>query len=88
MNSRRKLLLGIGATATLGLLAWPKLNLQSQLPFLDKLAGESRFPNTLLTTHEGKQVKFYDDLVRDKVVAVNMMYTECKGICPGSRKVL
>jgi protein SCO1 len=84
MNTRRKLLLGIGATATLGLLSWPKLNLQSQLPFLDKLAGEGRFPNTLLTTHEGKQVKFYDDLIRDKVVAINLMYTECKGICPGT----
>lgn len=84
MNTRRKLLLGIGATATLGLLSWPKLNLQSQLPFLDKLAGEGRFPNTLLTTHEGKQVKFYDGLIRDKVVAINMMYTECKGICPGT----
>lgn len=84
MNTRRKLLLGIGATATLGLLSWPKTNLQTQLPFLDMLAGDERFPNTVLTTHEGKKVRFYDDLIRDKVVAINMMYTECKGICPGT----
>jgi protein SCO1/2 len=40
-------------------------------------------PNYELTTHEGKQVRFYDDLVRGKLVLINFMYTHCKGICPG-----
>lgn len=85
MNSRRKLLMGMGATAALGVLAWPKLNLQPKFPYLeDFVFGGDRFPNTALTTHEGKAVRFYDDLVRGKVVAINMMYTECKGICPGA----
>ncbi len=84
MNTRRKLLMGMGAAATLGLLAAPKLNLPTQFPYLEDVAGDDRFPNTLLTTHQGKTVKFYDDLIRDKVVAINMMYTECKGICPGT----
>jgi protein SCO1 len=83
MNSRRKLLLGMGATATLGLLAWPGTNLPTRFHYLEDIAGGGRFPNTLLTTHEGQSVRFYDDLVRGKVVAINMMYTECKGICPG-----
>ena len=26
------------------------------------------FPNLILTTHEGKKVRFYDDLVKDKIV--------------------
>ena len=39
------------------------------------------FPNLLLTTHEGKQVKFYDDLVKDKIVVFNMFYAKCEGIC-------
>lgn len=81
MNTRRNLLIGIGATATLGLLTWPRMGLQTKLPFLKDFAN-NRFPNTVLTTHEGRTVKFYDDLVRDKVVAINMMYTDCKGICP------
>lgn len=84
MNSRRKLLMGLGATTALGFLASSKLNLQTQLPLLDKRASNERFPNVLLTTHEGKAVRFYDDLVRDRVVAINMMYTDCKGICPGT----
>ncbi len=39
------------------------------------------FPNLELTTHEGKKVKFYDDLVKDKIVLFNMMYAKCDGIC-------
>ena len=41
------------------------------------------FPNLLLTTHEGRRVRFYDDLLKDKVVTVNFMYTQCEdGRCP------
>jgi protein SCO1/2 len=39
-------------------------------------------PNVPLVTHEGQAVTFYDDLIRGKVVAINMMYAECEGICP------
>ncbi len=37
--------------------------------------------NVELTTHEGKQVRFYDDLVKDRKVVINFMYAECEGIC-------
>ena len=39
------------------------------------------FPNVSLTTHEGRTVRFYDDLVKDKIVIFNMMYAKCQGIC-------
>jgi protein SCO1 len=39
------------------------------------------FPNLVLTTHEGKKVRFYDDLLKDKIVLINMMYAQCEGIC-------
>ena len=44
-------------------------------------AGRLRgyFPNTTLTTHEGEEVRFYEDLVKDKVVMINLMYTTCTG---------
>lgn len=42
------------------------------------------FPNVVLTTHEGKAVRFYDDLVQGKVVMFNFMYAACDGICPGT----
>lgn len=44
----------------------------------------SYFTNAVLTTHEGRQVKFYDDLIRGKIVIINMMYAKCEGICPAA----
>ena len=40
------------------------------------------FPDVVLTTHEGKKVRFYDDLIKDKIVLINFMYAKCEGICP------
>ena len=42
------------------------------------------FPNTTVLTHDGHKLRFYDDIVKGKVVAINMMYTACTGICPGN----
>lgn len=39
------------------------------------------FPNFELTTHEGKRVRFYDDLIKDKIVVLNFMYVKCEGVC-------
>lgn len=39
------------------------------------------FPNFELTTHEGEKVKFYDDLIKDKIVVLNFMYAKCEGVC-------
>lgn len=44
--------------------------------------GANYFPNIDLTTHEGKKVKFFDDLVKGKVVAINFIYTSCPDACP------
>ena len=40
------------------------------------------FPNVVLWTHENKTVRFYDDLIRGKIVLINFMYATCKGLCP------
>jgi protein SCO1/2 len=48
-----------------------------------ELLAERNFPNVTLTTHEGKKVKFYDDLIKNKIVIFNFMYAQCEGICPG-----
>lgn len=40
------------------------------------------FPDLVLTTHEGKKVRLYDDLVKDKIVIINFMYAKCEGVCP------
>jgi len=40
------------------------------------------FSNGVLLTHENKQVKFYDDLMKGKQALVNFMYASCNGACP------
>ena len=46
------------------------------------LAWRNYFPNVELTTHNGDQVRFYDDLIKGKVVVINFMYATCTGSCP------
>ena len=41
------------------------------------LAWRDYFPNVELTTHRGEQVRFYDDLIKGKVVVINFMYATC-----------
>lgn len=41
----------------------------------------SRFPNVVLHTQESAEVRFYDDLLRDKTVLISFMYTACKDDC-------
>jgi protein SCO1/2 len=48
----------------------------------DVNSGSSRFPNVELITHDEKKVRFYDDLIKGKVVAIELMYTTCKYNCP------
>jgi protein SCO1/2 len=44
--------------------------------------GADYFPNVALTTHEGATVRLYDDLLKGKSVAINVIYTSCKDECP------
>ena len=44
--------------------------------------GANYFPNIPLVTHEGKSVRFFDDLIKGKVVAINFIYTSCPDVCP------
>jgi protein SCO1/2 len=39
------------------------------------------FPDVELTTHLGHRVRFYEDLVKDKIVTINFFYATCEGIC-------
>ncbi len=38
-----------------------------------------RFPNITLTDQNGNRFRFVDDLIRDRIVCVNFMYTRCTG---------
>jgi protein SCO1/2 len=44
--------------------------------------GANYFPNVTLVTQDGTPVRFYDDLLKDRQVAINVIYTSCKDECP------
>ena len=37
----------------------------------------NHFPNVVLKAHTGRNVRFYDDLLKDKIVLINFMYATC-----------
>ena len=45
-------------------------------------------PNIQLYTQDGKPVRFYDDLVKDRIVVITFMYTQCTGKCPPTTRSL
>ncbi|MDQ1613088.1 MAG: hypothetical protein QOG00_3019 [Pyrinomonadaceae bacterium] len=43
--------------------------------------GAAYFPNHILLTQDNRPVRFYDDLMKDKIVLINFLFTTCKGAC-------
>jgi len=39
-------------------------------------------PNVVVRTQDGARVRFYEDLIKDKVVLINFMFTSCANQCP------
>lgn len=84
MASSRRALFGLLAAPVVG--AWPTMAERRQARITTRRPGRSReagfFPNVTLHTHDGKRVRFYDDLIKGKVVAINFMFTSCASFCP------
>jgi protein SCO1 len=65
------------------LLVWCVLFLcgPSVKPAQADVRGADYFTNLTLITSEGKEVKFFDDVLKDRIVAVNFFYTSCTDLC-------
>jgi protein SCO1/2 len=83
MKNRRYLVAGAGAATLAGLgaafLGRPDRSVVARSVGAQ---GPGGIPNVPLKTHTGATVRFYDDLVRDKLVVINMMYASCSNTCP------
>lgn len=47
-----------------------------------RIWGADYFPNYELTAHTGEKLRFFDDVIKGKVVAVNFIFTSCTDVCP------
>ena len=72
--------LGIIALAA-GLTAMPPANDADAAPEGSRFTPDY-FTNVQVVTHEGKTLRFYDDLIKGKKVVVNFIYLNCNDICP------
>ena len=88
--TRRNWLAGVGATIAVGtnnLLAQEptpasthNYNFQKISP--RELIQRRHLPNVELITQDNEKVHFYTDLVKDKRVVIQFMFTRCKDVCP------
>jgi protein SCO1 len=44
--------------------------------------GRANIPNVAVTDQTGRAHRFYQDLIKDRIVAINFFYARCEGICP------
>ena len=62
-----------------------------EIPFIDKAARakphsnprglySDKFPDTELVDHRGEKLRFYSDLVKDRMAVIQFFYTTCDGI--------
>ena len=80
MLSRRALLTSLSAgLASTVALARPAAAAAAKV--VPPSTNRRNFPNVTLVTHEDRRVRFYDDLVKGKIVLFNFFYTRCEGIC-------
>lgn len=59
---------------------------QTSAPSVSEQARERiqrlHLPNIPMITQDRRQVRFYDDLIKNKVVSLNFFYAKCDEICP------
>jgi protein SCO1/2 len=87
--SRRKLFAGLAVAPFAGAVLAGADETTPAAPhqFAPRLSGRELmrkryFPNVELVTHHGGKVKLYDDLLKDKILVLNLMYADCQGVCP------
>lgn len=62
------------------LLATPALAADATPDRVEK--QRSYFTNTVLLDQDGKEVRFFDDVLKDQVVVLHFIFTRCPSACP------
>ena len=86
MNVTNKILTVVCVIGGLGLFAMPMETRSQTTAAIQSDAEITRareyFTNLPLINQNGETVKFFDDVLKDKVVVINFIFTNCDGACP------
>lgn len=79
MNARKRIFVGwlllvVAASGTLVAAADTEADHEA--------AAREYFTDTLLIDHNGEEVRFFSDVLKDQVVVINFIFTNCGGACP------
>lgn len=62
---------------------------QGELPATsDEAVARDYFTDLPLLTHDGQEVRFFSDVLKDRVVLISSFFTHCEGITPRQNQVL
>ena len=68
------------------LLLTPLIATNATMTDAERFAAESKareyFTNLEVIDQDGNRLRFYDDVLKGKVVAINFIFTNCQGACP------
>jgi protein SCO1/2 len=78
MDMQRRTLFAGGASVVAGAAAASTLALSPA----DAHPGHTPIPNSEVVDQDGNRYRFYDDLVKDRVVMINFFFQSCGDTCP------
>ena len=85
-SSRRKLLSVAAIGPVAGALLSGKARAATTGPDSSAAARERirqrYFPDVTLINQDGKKFRFYEDIVKDRVVTINFFFSKCQELCP------
>jgi protein SCO1/2 len=70
------------AVAALPMEATAEMTAAEQKAEQEAARAREYFTNTELINQDGETVRFFDDVLKDQVVIVNFIFTNCGGACP------
>ncbi len=82
--NRRRWLTAAALAPMPGSLAWVSDVVSTPHGLSPRETIQARYlPNVVLRTQDNREVRFYDDLIKDKIVTINFIYSTCAdGTCP------
>ena len=89
----RRLSFGVTTLILAGCLIAPPGKAQVQQSSVDEVIEvdirgvKVKIPDVVVTDQDGRKVRFYSDLIKDKVVVLSFFYTSCTFVCTRQGKV-